>query len=132
MATVHFRVRGVKCGKCAKIHYWYKYRVWREGKKIKEEYVGRCDAQGNMEFDHSQYTYHHTGQNRRQSPPPNQPSSRPRSPYEILGISYYATTEQIKKAYRALAKKYHPDVNKHADPRIITEINVAYRTLMMR
>lgn len=31
--------------------------------------------------------------------------------YEILGIEKNATQEQIKKAYRTLAKKYHPDVN---------------------
>lgn len=32
-------------------------------------------------------------------------------PYKILGISYDATEEEIKKAYRALSRKYHPDAN---------------------
>jgi len=32
-----------------------------------------------------------------------------KNPYEILGISPSATNEEVRAAYRTLAKKYHPD-----------------------
>ena len=31
------------------------------------------------------------------------------NPYSVLGVSQSATDEEIKKAYRALSRKYHPD-----------------------
>ena len=50
--------------------------------------------------------------------------------YEILGVSRTASQDEIRKAYRKLAKKYHPDVSKekNADARY-KEINEAYEVL---
>ena len=53
-------------------------------------------------------------------------------PYRVLGVSPGATEDEIKKAYRALAKKYHPDVNNgSADAEAkMKEVNEAYSQVM--
>jgi molecular chaperone DnaJ len=42
-------------------------------------------------------------------------AGRPRDPYEVLGIGRDASEQQVKKAFRQLARELHPDVNAH-DP----------------
>ena len=49
-------------------------------------------------------------------------------PYSVLGLRPDATDDEVKKAYKALAKKYHPDVagNSPEAARKMQEINAAY------
>lgn len=57
-----------------------------------------------------------------------------RDPYQVLGISSTATDDEVKKAYRNLARKYHPD-NYHDNPLAdlaqerMKEINEAYEEI---
>ena len=50
--------------------------------------------------------------------------------YEVLGVSKKATDEEIKKAYRTLAKKYHPDTSTEPNAQEkFKEVQEAYETL---
>ena len=50
--------------------------------------------------------------------------------YQILGVSKTADADEIKKAFRKLARKYHPDVSKEPDAAVrMTELNEANTVL---
>lgn len=57
------------------------------------------------------------------------------NPYSVLGVSREASEEEIKKAYKALSRKYHPDANinnpnKEEAEEKFKEIQQAYQTIM--
>ncbi|MBF0099407.1 MAG: J domain-containing protein [Desulfobacterales bacterium] len=54
-----------------------------------------------------------------------------KNPYEILGVTKNTTDDEIKNAYRILAKKYHPDLNptKKGAEQKFKEISVAYKLI---
>ena len=54
-----------------------------------------------------------------------------RDPYSVLGVSPDASDEEITKAYRKLAKKYHPDLNPGDEEaaKHMAEVNEAYEKI---
>ena len=60
-----------------------------------------------------------------------------RDPYEVLGVSHNASDEEIKRAYRSLSRKYHPDANvnnpnKDQAEEKFKEVQQAYEDIMQQ
>ena len=51
------------------------------------------------------------------------------NPYKVLRISEDSKEKEIKKSYRTLVKKYHPDINPNAKKEILLNIIEAYELL---
>ena len=51
-----------------------------------------------------------------------------KNPYEVLGVSSNATQTDVRKAYRVLARKYHPDLG--GDETMFCQITKAYESIM--
>lgn len=60
-----------------------------------------------------------------------------KDPYEVLGLPHGASEEEVKKAYRNLSRKYHPDANinnpnaAQAEEKF-KEVQAAYKSIMGR
>ncbi|CAA6818816.1 MAG: DnaJ-class molecular chaperone CbpA [uncultured Sulfurovum sp.] len=112
---------------------YYKEEFKREQEKARAEEQARYDEADIREQNKREYRY-------KKKEKPQQPKEEPKTysrwdssnHYEVLGISENSTKQEIKKAYRNLAKIYHPDLTfskKEEYTVILQKINKAYEVL---
>ena len=105
----------------------------KEQEKYNQQDKQRQQEEQERIYNKKQYRY-------KKKEKPQQPKEEPKSysrwdssnPYEVLGISENSTKQEIKKAYRNLAKIYHPDLTfskKEEYTIILQKINKAYESL---
>lgn len=110
--------------------WWVLYRFLIAGRESPPDRENRTDSRERFQdAEREERTDARSGSARASRPP--------RSPREVLGVSLAASREEIRRAYRALANKYHPDKVSHlgdefrelAEARF-KEIQEAYRRLV--
>lgn len=117
-----FRCEYVRCGKpgcrsCPHGPYWYAY--WREGKRTRKRYVGKNrDPFSSDPRDCSTHP---------QDLIFNDRTASRAIAVAILGVSYGATDEEVKRAYRKLSLENHPD--RGGDAKVAARLNAAYQYL---
>ena len=115
----------------------YRKEQEREDRKFKKQQQKRQEKTKQKKQQHykkSEETKKEQAEDKKQESNEENTKSRwdSNSAYEILGVEVNATKEEIKKAYRRLAKIYHPDLaltNKEEAEKIFKKINWAYGIL---
>jgi len=104
-------------------------------KKIHAEYADNFEEEeyeDEEDFEEEIEEEYEEAQEARKEPKPEPAPDPKEEHYKVLGVSNTATIEEIKRAYRKLAKRYHPDLNpndKVAEEKM-KQINLAYEALV--